>query len=59
MKVATNAPRRLTSVLVHSHQNSLGRPETVSLVARVARPRPAAADIRVPPGDVRRMTPGR
>lgn len=34
MKVATNAPRRLTSVLVHSHQNSRGSPETLWLTAR-------------------------
>ncbi|CAM5537757.1 hypothetical protein SFUMM280S_01275 [Streptomyces fumanus] len=34
MKVATNAPSRLTSVLVHSHQNSRGSPETDSRTAR-------------------------
>lgn len=46
MNVATNAPSRLTRVLVHSHQNSLGSPETVSRVARLS----AATDMRVPPG---------
>jgi hypothetical protein len=37
MKVATKAPSRLTRVLVHSHQNSRGSPETVSRTARLAR----------------------
>src|SRR6478735_2442179 len=49
MKVATKAPRRLTSVLVHSHQNSLGRPATVSCAAFL---RPAT-DMGSPRGDVR------
>jgi hypothetical protein len=44
MKVATKAPSRLTSVLVHSHQNSRGSPATVSRVAR----RKAASDMGVP-----------
>ncbi len=45
MNVATNAPSRLIRVLVHSHQNSRGIPETVS---RAAALRPAT-DIRIPP----------
>lgn len=45
MNVATKAPSRFTSVLVQSHQNARGRPETLSLAARLR----LAADIRDPP----------
>lgn len=45
MKVATNPPSRLTSVLVHSHQNSRGNPETLRRTAvRTARGRSADGD---------------
>src|SRR6478609_4695638 len=45
-KVATNPPSRLTSVEVHSHQNSRGNPETLSFAARFSR---ATDTGRLPP----------
>lgn len=44
MKVATKAPSRLTSVLVHSHQKARGIPETVSRAARIG----PATDMELP-----------
>ena len=52
MNVATKAPSRLIRVLVHSHQNSRGSPETDSRAARLR----LATDMRLPPelcGDLR------
>lgn len=46
MNVATKAPSRLIRVLVHSHQNSRGRPETDSRAARLR----LATDMWLPPG---------
>ncbi|GGV48221.1 hypothetical protein GCM10010245_75860 [Streptomyces spectabilis] len=51
----TKAPRRFTRVLVHSHQNAGGSPDTDSFTARLA----AVSGIRGSPEAVRARPPGR